>query len=70
MIVRMCDVCQNKIPDGQIAYRLSLFNPNTIRTQLSADKDKYDISYPEVCERCVQQIHSYLRELGKKEAKT
>ena len=67
MIVCMCDVCQNKIPDGQIAYRLSLFNPNTVRTQLNSDK--YDISYSEVCEHCVQQIHGYLRELGKKEGK-
>ncbi len=68
MIVRMCDVCQNKIPDGQKAYRLSLFNPNTVRTQFNSDK--YDISYSEVCEHCVQQIHSYLRELEmKKEVK-
>ena len=36
MIVRMCDVCQNKIPDGQVAYRLSLYD---------LDSDKYDISY-------------------------
>lgn len=63
MIVRMCDVCQNKIPDGQIAYRLSLYNPNTVRTQFN------DITYSELCEHCVQQIHSYLRELGKKEVK-
>ena len=61
MIVRMCDICQNKIPDEQIAYQLSLYNPN--------DPDKYDISYSEVCEHCVQQIHSYLRKLGKKEVK-
>lgn len=67
MIVRMCDVCQNKIPDEQIAYRLSLYNPNTVRTQLNSDK--YDISYSEVCEHCVQQIHNYLRELKKKEVK-
>lgn len=67
MIVRMCDVCQNKIPDGQIAYRLSLFNPNTVRTQLNPNK--YNISYSEVCEYCLQQIHRYLRELGKKEVK-
>lgn len=67
MIVRMCDVCQNKIPDGQIAYRLSLFNSNTVRTQLNPNK--YNISYSEVCEYCVQQIHRYLRELGKKEVK-
>lgn len=67
MIVCMCDVCQNKIPDGQIAYRLSLFNPNTVRTQLNPGR--YDISYSEVCEHCVQQIHGYLRELGKKEVK-
>ena len=43
MIVRMCYVCQNKIPYVQIAYRLSLYNPNTIKTQLNPDK--YDISY-------------------------
>lgn len=61
MIVRMCDVCQNKIPDGQIAYQLSLYNP--------INPDKYDITYSEVCEHCVQQIHSYLRKLGKKEVK-
>jgi len=67
MIVRMCDVCQNKIPDGQVAYRLSLYNPNTVRTQINPGG--YDISYSEVCEHCVQQIHSYLRELGKKEVK-
>lgn len=67
MIVRMCDVCQNKIPDGQIAYRLSLFNPKTVRTQFNPGE--YDISYSEVCEHCIQQIHSYLRELGKKEVK-
>lgn len=67
MIVRMCDVCQNKIPDGRVAYRLSLFNLNTVRTQINPGG--YDISYSEVCEHCVQQIHSYLRELGKKEAK-
>lgn len=62
MIVRMCDVCQNKIPDGQIAYQLSLYDPNI-------NFDKYDISYSEVCEHCVQQIHSYLCKLGKKEVK-
>ena len=67
MIVRMCDVCQNKIPDGQVAYRLSLYNLNTVRTQINPGG--YDISYSEVCECCVQQIHSYLRELGKKEVK-
>lgn len=67
MIVRMCDVCHNKIPDGQITYRLGLLNPNTVRTQLNPDK--YNISYSEVCEHCVQQIHNYLRELGKKEVK-
>lgn len=67
MIVRMCDVCQNKIPNGQVAYQLSLYNPNTVRTQFNPDK--YDISYSEVCEYCVQQIHGYLRELGKKEVK-
>ena len=67
MIVRMCDVCQNKIPDGQVAYRLSLFNPNTVRTQINPGG--YDISYSEVCEHCVQQIHSYLCKLGKKEVK-
>ncbi len=67
MIVRMCDVCQNKIPDGQIAYQLSLFNSNTIRTQFKPGE--YDISYSEVCEHCVQQIHNYLNELGKKEVK-
>lgn len=68
MIVRMCDVCQNKIPDGQVAYRLSLYNPNTVRTQINLGG--YDISCSEVCEHCVQQIHGYLRELGKKEAKS
>ena len=67
MIVCMCDVCQYKIPDGQIAYRLSLFNANTVRTQFNPGR--YDISYSEVCEHCVQQIHGYLRELGKKEVK-
>lgn len=67
MIVRMCDVCQNKIPDGQVAYRLNLYNPNTVRIQINSSG--YDISYSEVCEHCVQQIHSYLRELGKKEVK-
>lgn len=67
MIVRMCDVCQNKIPDGQAAYRLSLYNPNTVRTQFNPGG--YDISYSEVCEHCVQQIHGYLHELGKKEVK-
>ncbi len=67
MIVRICDVCQNKIPVGQITYRLSLFNPNTVRTQFNPDK--YDISYSEMCEHCAQQIHSYLHELEKKEAK-
>lgn len=67
MIVRMCDVCQNKIPDGQVAYQLSLYNPNTVRTQLNPDK--YNISYSKVCEHCVQQTHRYLRELGKKEVK-
>lgn len=67
MIVRICDVCQNKIPVGQITYRLSLFNPNTVRTQFNPDK--YDISYSEMCEHCAQQIHSYLQELEKKEAK-
>lgn len=67
MIVRMCDVCQNKIPDGQITYRLSLYNSKTLRTQLNFNE--YDISYSEVYEHCVQQIHSYLRELGKKEVK-
>lgn len=67
MIVRMCDVCQNKIPDGQVAYRLSLYNPNTVRTQINLDG--YDISCSEVCEHCVQQIRGYLRELGKKEVK-
>ena len=35
MIVRMCDVCQNIISDGQVAYRLSLYNPNTVRTQIN-----------------------------------
>lgn len=63
MIVRMCDVCQNKIPDGQVAYRLSLYNPNTVRTPLNS------VSYSKICEHCVQQIHDYLRELGKKEVK-
>lgn len=67
MIVRMCDVCQNKIPNGQVAYQLSLYNPNTVRTQFNPDK--YDISYSEVREYCAQQIHGYLRELGKKEVK-
>ena len=67
MIVRMCDVCQNKIPDGQVAYRLSLFNPNTVRTQINPGG--YDISYSEVCEHCAQRIHGYLHELGKKEGK-
>ena len=67
MIVRMCDVCQNKIPDGQKVYRLNLYNPNTVRTQLNFDK--YDISYSEVCGHCVQQIYSYLCKLGKKEVK-
>lgn len=67
MIVRMCDVCQNKTPDGQVAYRLSLYNPNTVRTQINPSG--YDISYSEVCEHCVQQIHGYLRELVKKEVK-
>lgn len=67
MIVRMCDICQNKIPVGQIAYRLSLYNPSTVRTQFNPGR--YDISYSEVCEYCVQQIHGYLRELGKKEVK-
>ena len=67
MIVRMCDVCQNKFPDGQVAYRLSLYNPNTVRTQINPDG--YDISYSEVCEHCVQRIHGYLCELGKKEVK-
>lgn len=60
MIVRMCDVCQNKIPDGQIAYRLSLYDLNS---------DKYDISYSEVCEHCAQQIYGYLCKLGEKEVK-
>lgn len=67
MIVRMCDVCQNKIPDGQAAYRLSLYNPNTVRTQFNPGG--YDISYSEVCEHCVQQIYGYLHELGKKGVK-
>ena len=61
MIVRMCDVCQNKIPNGQKAYQLSLYDP--------INSDKYDISYSEVCEHCAQQIHSYLRKLGEKEVK-
>lgn len=67
MIVRMCDVCQNKIPDGQVAYQLSLYNPNTVRTQFNPGR--YDITYSEVCEHCAQQIHGYLRELEKKEVK-
>lgn len=67
MIVRMCDVCQNKIPDGQVAYQLSLYNSNTVRTQFNPGR--YDITYSEVCEHCAQQIHGYLRELGKKEVK-
>lgn len=67
MIVRMCNICQNKIPDGQVVYQLSLYNPNTVRTQFNLSR--YDISYSEVCEHCVQQIHGYLRELGKKEGK-
>ena len=67
MIVRLCDVCQNKIPDGQVTYQLSLYNPNTVRTQFNPGR--YDISYSEVCEHCVQQIHRYLCELGKKEVK-
>lgn len=67
MIVRLCDVCQNKIPDGQVAYQLSLYNSNTVRTQFNPGR--YDISYSEVCEHCVQQIHRYLRELGKNEVK-
>ena len=67
MIVRMCDVCQNKIPDGQVAYQLSLYNPNTVRTQFNPGR--YDITYSEGCEHCAQQIHGYLRELEKKEVK-
>jgi hypothetical protein len=67
MVVRMCDVCQNKIPDRQVAYQLSLYNPNTVRIQFNPGR--YDITYSEVCEHCAQQIHDYLRELGKKEVK-
>ena len=67
MIARMCDVCQNKIPDGQVTYQLSLYNPNTVRTQFNPGR--YDITYSEICEHCAQQIHGYLRELGKKEVK-
>lgn len=65
----VCDVCGKEITDVN-PYEFRLGRKIDIRGGLgNATFNEHSIICQDVCDDCAQQIHSYLRELGKKEVK-